>query len=121
MLKIRRGFYLGFLDVSIIRVASDPHCIGQIMDVYPLIGGTYDLLIQEWLKPPNTYHYTFPSIDISDDLRRKFEFWKFNGSKNMTKKHTQTSGVLSACKNPIWPLNTKNIALNQECHKCNYR
>ena len=51
--------------------------IGQIMDVYPLIGGTYDLLIQEWLKPPNT--------DISDDLRRKFEFWKFNGSENMTK------------------------------------
>ena len=60
--------------------------IGQIMDVYPLIGGTYDLLIQEWLKPPNTYHYTFPSIDMSDDLRRKFEFWKFNGSENMTKK-----------------------------------
>ena len=60
--------------------------IGQIMDVYPLIGGTCDLLIQEWLKPPNTYHYTFPSIDISDDLRRKFEFWKFNGLENMTKK-----------------------------------
>ena len=94
--------------------------IGQIMDVYPLIGGTYDLLIQEWLKPPNTYHYTFPSIDISDDLRRKFEFWKFNGSENMTKKHTQTSGGLTAFKNPIWPLNTKTIALNQKCHKSNY-
>ena len=60
---------MAFLDVSIFWVALDPHWSNKGR-----------LPTQERLKSLNLYHHTFSSIGISDDLGKKFEFCKLNGS-----------------------------------------